>query len=463
MRRAWLRLGWCVLLGLSALPAAAAAGEDPEPSQIRIENQVVTVYTFRGQSYRYAEPDGLGDAALAGQLVCLEGKLREIRGSEFSLHGTERKLQLGTGEVLKGFSPGDNLWVGGRAGAGGLTAQVAVKLKSDLALFDERFAAAAKEKSWEKMLDLAGWIGRAATYNSNITIDEHRRYRACRDRAVTEASAAAEAVFGDADAGGYSRLALRLLDLGIEREVAWRYFRKAAAIDPEQETASRKLSEAGLLRWHGQWLTREQKEEREGEELRRVARARELAAAREQRRAEEAASGAAVYSREAAEVESALAALPAADAATRLASTLERASSPRLGRRTIFLAAALPAKLQGAPLAAALRSGEPEVRAAALELAATRSDLAGRKLLAEAAAGDSSDEVVALACKLLATAGDEDALEKLVELVASDKDFRARAAVEALQKITAQDRWTAVEWRLWWKKNKSAYPTGPKE
>ncbi len=449
-----------ICLALLAGPILAAEGDDLESSQIRIDKQVVTVYTHRGQSYRYTDPEGLADAALAGQLVCVEGKLRDVRGTDFTLFGTDQKLQLAAADALKGFSPGDNVWIGGHVQDGVFKAQVAVKLKSDLALFDDRFAAASKAKAWDRMLDLASWISRSATYNPKIAFEEHRRYRASRDRAVTSACALAEAAFKDNDAAGYSRLATRLLDLEVDRELVWRYFRLAAAIDPDQDLAARRLAEAGFIRWHGLWLTREQKAEREADETRRLTKIHEMEAARQQRRTEEAVSGAALTARESAELETSLTALPPADAAARLASTLERTSSPRLGRRVLFLTAALPPQQQTQPLAAALRSREPEIRCAALELAASRNDSAARKLIL-AALSDDSDEVVDLACSLLASAGDTQALGALVGLTASDKDFRARAAVDVLRGTTNQDRWTPVEWRLWWNKNKAAYPAPP--
>jgi hypothetical protein len=457
-----------ILLGLGLAPllflhgALGAEADKLESSQIRIDNQVVTVYTYSGQSYRFTTPDALAAPAIAGQLVCLEGKLREVRGTDFTLYGTDRKFQATTPEVLKGVAAGDNVWIGGRVTSASLAAHVVVKLKSDLALFDDRFAAASTEKSWEKMLDLAAWISRSKAYNPGIAFEELRRYRATRDRAVVAACSMAEAAFQESDAAGYSRLAARLLDLDLDnREIVWRYFRQAALLDPDQELACRKLAEAGYLRWHGQWLTRAEKQEREVDEAARAARTATAKTARQLRRAEEAASGTAAYTRESAELETAIASLPPADAALRLATALERASSPRLGRRIIFLIAGLPLRHQADPLAAALASREPEVRCAALEFAATRNDLPARNMIAQAAAADSTAEVVELACQLLAAAGDGHAVGKLVELTASDKEFRSSTAVEVLQKVTSQDRWTPVEWRIWWNRNKSAYPPGP--
>jgi|GEM_PF-2891550 len=446
---------------LAGPPAKPAEAAKLESSQIRVDNQLVTVFTYAGQTYRQTTPEGLADPLLVGQLVCIEGKLRDIRGTGFSLFGTDQKFQAINGDVFKGFAPGDNVWLGGRAKAGSLTAHVAVKLKSDLILFDDRFAAANTDKSWEKMLDLAAWISRSATYNPGITFEEHRRYRACRDRAVVAACSLAEAAFQQTDAAGYSRLAMRLFDLDIDREIVWRYLRQAATIDPEQELATRKLAEAGFLRWQGHWLTREQKNEQEAEASRRATRNADLRTERQRRRSEEAASGVALYSREAAELEAAISSLPPADCAIRLASSLERASSPRLARKILLLTAGLPSKLQGQPLAAAFSLRDPEVRCAAIELASTRNDRPARALIMQAAATDSSDEVVELACRILASAADAPSMQTLVELTAAEKEFRARAAVSALQTATNQDRWTPAEWRIWWSRNKTSYPQGP--
>lgn len=464
MNRIMLALG----LLLAGLGLAAARGEEPETGQLRVGDKLVPVAQYRGQTYRLVEPELLGrDPNLPGQLVCVEGKLKDVHAHDFGLYGTDLRPALGPANLLKGLEPGNNLWIGGKLERSGneliFTAQVAVKLKTDPELFEDRFAAAQKAADWERMLDLAGWINRSKSYNPKISYEEDRQYRACRDRAVLAARTAAEAAFRDADAAGYSRLAGRLAELGVEREVVWRYWRRAAWLDPEQAAAAAKLAEAGFVRWRGLWVTREDKARLEAVEEGRALRLREERAGREKRRLEEAVSGAPLYARGAAELETALAALPAPEAAARLASEIQTAVSARLGRRELVLVAALPVRQQAAPLAAAMKSAEPEIRLAALELAAARGDAAARRLVAEAAAGDGAEEVVERACRLLAAAGDAESLERLVGLTGAESEPRARAAVEALRAATGQDRFTPIEWRIWWGRNKSAYPAAPAE
>ena len=461
------------LLLAAALLAPAAglrAAEEFKYSKIKVGDDTVTIVTFRGQSYRAIGFDDLTDLRLAKQLVCLEGKLRSVAGAEFKLWGTDRKLRSGSAELLKKFSPGDNMWLGGRAdrvGAGlNFTATVAVKLKSDLELFEERFAAANQERDWEKLLVLGEWIGKSGGYDKDIDFDELRRYNASRKQAISAACSAAEAVFEEKDAAGYCRLAQKLIDLTeleADKDLAYVYFRKAADIDPDNATAAKQLSEVGFVRFRGQWMTEDKKKKLTDEETRKDAERAVARAEQEERRAEGAANGAGLYAREKTEMEAALAALGEADAAVRLAAVLERASGARLGRRALFLAAALSPQHQAAPLAAAMGSSQSQIRTAALETAALRDDLAARKIVAGAAARDSSEEVAELACGLLADAGDRDAVSTLVTLVGAEDGFRSRAAVEALQKATGQERYTPAEWSKWWAANRNAYPPGPEE
>jgi hypothetical protein len=165
--------------------------------------------------------------------------------------------------------------------------------------------------------------------------------------------------------------------------------------------------------------------------------------------------------RDAGELEAGVAGLSGEEAARRLASDIERAGDSRLARRALFLAFGLSAGLQAEPLAAALRSAEAQTRLAAVELASARKDLDGRKVVGEAARRDSAEEVAELACRLLAAAADSDAMSRLVELMGSDKEWRVRAAGEALRAVTKEERYTKAEWDLWWVRNKAAYPAGP--
>jgi hypothetical protein len=210
-------------------------------------------------------------------------------------------------------------------------------------------------------------------------------------------------------------------------------------------------------------VTKAEKKQKEAKEKERLRRRLVEVREREERRTQEAISGAINYAKDVAEFESAMAQLRGREAAERLASSIERAAGPRLARRALFLSAALAPEMQTKPIVVAMRSANPQVRCAALELASTRRDLAARKVILEAARTDTSEEVAARGCSLLAAAADADALAALVELVGSEPEFRARAAVEALRDATNEDRFTEAEWKLWWNRNKASFPAGPKK
>jgi len=457
------------LLGLAAVSALAAPclGAQFQIREIKVGQKRITVMIHRGQSYRKIEVEDLEDMRLGGQLVCLEGKLKSSGAKGVKLFGTDRVFKYSSPELFRKLVPGDNVWVGGRASREGdnlsFLIAVVVKLKTDLELFEERFKAAGEAGDWERLLELASWIAKSKDYNPKIAFDEHRRYRMCKSRAISKACVSAERAFKDKNALGYTRLAAELLRLGADREVAYGYLRRAARIDPDHESAAKRLAAAGFLKWHGRWVTREDKKQLEIAEQKRLRQKLVAARARVGRRRDEAVLGARNHARDVIEMESSLASAKPEELAMRLASEIERASGPRLGRRALALAASLPAARQDKAIAAALKSSESETRIAALELVSCRRDLAARKALVRLATADSSEEVTELACAQLARAGDAQALATLVGMVpvVKGKEFRSRAAVEALRKATGQDRYTEAEWSIWWKANKASYPPGP--
>ncbi len=454
------------LITVAALAATSFAGQF-QVREIKVGEKRITVMIFRGQSYRKIEVGDLSDMRLAGQLVCLEGKLKSAGAKGARLFGTDRVFKYSSPELFRKLVPGDNVWVGGRVSRKGTKLEflisVTVKLKTDLELFEERFKAAGAAGDWKRLLELASWIAKSKDYNPKIAFDEHRRYRTCKARAISKACVSAERAFKDEDAVGYTRLAAELLHLGASRETAYGYLRRAAKIDPDQESAAKRLAAAGFLKWHGQWVTREAKKELEIAEQKRLRQKLLSARAREARRGDAAVLGGKNHARDVIEMELTLASIKADESSARLASEIERASGPRLGRRALALAAALPVKMQAKPVAAALRSSEPQIRIAALELVACRKDLAARKALVQLAAADSSAEVTEIACAQLAKAGDVQALATLIGMVrvVKGKEFRSRAAVDSLRKATGQDRYTEAEWGIWWTTNKSSYPPGP--
>ncbi len=458
-----------LVLGALVLTAAPAAAGQFQVRILKIGKKTITVVIYQAQSYRRITVADLADARLAGQLVCLEGKLKSSGTSGVRLFGTSHKFKVSAGGLFKKFVSGDNVWLGGRAVRSGprltFSITVAVKLKTDLVLFEERFKAAVKAGDWRRLLGLAAWIDKSKGH-PKIPFAEYRRYRACKGRAISKACSVAESAFKGTNAKGYAELGVELLKLGADSNLAYRYLRRAADIDPELEIAAKELSKAkaGFVRCRGRWVTAEEKKQLVAAEEEQSAKKEAAIRVREERRAEEAVSGAVACAGDAVEMETALASSRGAEVGTRLASEVERASAPRLARRALFLVASLPAKEQAKPLAVAMRSAEPQIRIAALKLAAARGDLAARKLLASAASGDSSEEVTDLACKLLADAADADAIATLIGLVGSAGKHRSRAAVEQLQKATEQkDRYTPAEWRVWWKKNKGSFPPGPKK
>jgi hypothetical protein len=447
--------------------AAAASSAEFQVREIKVGDQTITVVIFRGQSYRKIVPGDLTDTRLANQLICLEGKVKTLGGGTVRLYGGEEEYKLSSPDLVKGYAPGDNIWLGGRAKGSGTRLEfevtLAVKLKSDLELFEERYKEAAEKGDWKQLLELAAWIDKSKDYNTQIDFEEHRRYRNCHARAVSKACECARASFKESNAEGYVELAVRLLKLGADAQLAHQYLQIAAGINPELQQAARMLSEAGFHRHRGRWVTAADKKRLEAVEEDRERARLASRKARRDRRMQDAVGGVANYSRDVMEMESAVAGLKGAEYAARLASEVERAADVRLARRALFLAAALEPRGQAAPIAAAMRSAEPQVRVAALELVATRKDLAARKVIAEAARSDSSEEVAELACKLLAAAADVPALEALIGLVEDEKEFRARAAVEALRAGTREDLYTLAEWQGWWKKHKASFPAGPTE
>ncbi len=459
------RIGFLVVLASCLLVPSALAGQF-QVREIKVGDKKIMVMIYSGQSYRKLRFSDLSDRRLARQLVCLEGKLKSSGGSGVRLFGTDHEFKHESLELFGKLVPGDNVWIGGKLERTrtklNFNISVVVKLKTDLELFEKRFKAASEAGDWKYLLELADWIDKSKDYNPKIAFDEHRRYRTCKIKAINKACLSAEAVFKESDAIGYANLAVELLNLGADRDVAYRYFRRAAAIDPELEAAAKRLAAAGFLRWHGRWVTREEKKKLEAAEQLEVSRRVAEIKAREDRRSDEAVLGARNHARDVIEIETVLAALRGVDAAARMTSEIERASEPRLGRRVLALVASLPIKLQAKPIDAAMRSAEPQIRTAALELAASRGDLAGRKVVAQAARKDSSREVTELACERLGKAGDVDAMAVLISLVDSEKDFRSRVAVDVLRKVTREDRFTKVEWAIWWKRNKASFPPGPK-
>jgi HEAT repeats len=459
------RIGFLAVLASCLLAPAALAGQF-QVREIKVGDKRITVMIYGGQSYRKLRFSDLNNRRLAKQLVCLEGKLKSAGGAGVRLFGTDHQFKHESLELFRKLVPGDNVWIGGKMERTrtklNFSIAVVVKLKTDLELFEKRFKVAGKAGDWKFLLELADWIDKSKDYNPKIAFDEHRRYRTCKTRAINKACLSAEAAFKEADAIGYANLAIELLKLGADRDMAYRYFRRAAAIDPELEAAAKRLAAAGFLRWHGKWVTREEKKKLAAAELVAVSNRVSELKAREDRRSDEAVLGARNHARDVIEVETALAALRGAEAAARMTSEIEKASEPRLGRRVLALVASLPVKLQAGPIAAAMRSAQPQIRAAALELAASRQDLAARKTVVQAARKDSSREVIKLACEQLGKAGDVDAMALLVSLVGAEKDFRSRLAVEVLRKTTREDRFTKAEWAIWWKRNKASFPPGPK-
>jgi hypothetical protein len=456
-----------LLLSLTAtllLAAPCAAGQF-QVREIKVGEQKITVVIYKGQSYRRVTFDDFTDARLVNQLVCMEGKLKKTLADRVLIFGSKHRFKAGSPELFRKLVPGDNVWIGGRLARSGVklvfNISVAVKLKTDLELFEERFKAAGKEGDWKRLLELAAWIDKSKDYNPKIDFAKHRRYRTCKSRAIAKACTSAEKEFGDKNAVGYADLAKRILKLGADRELAYGYMRRAASIDPELVVAVEGLSAAGFVKWRGLWVTKEEKKRLAAEEREYLTKRVATVKARRERRGESAVMGAVNYARDLTEMERSLAPLKGAEAAERLASEIERAAGPRLGRRALALAAALPVKLQKKPIGAAMRSTDAQVRIAALELVSVRKDLAARKILVTAAGGDGSEEVTELACNRLAAAADAHAIEALVGLVESTKKFRARAAVQALRRITGQDRFTKAEWDKWWSANKRSYPPGP--
>ncbi len=453
--------------GAFLLLAGAAASGEFQVREIKVGEKIITVMIFQGQSYRRITFDDLTDAKLTGQLVCVEGKMESTGTGVVHLYGTDHRFAYSVPDMFKKYSPGDNVWLGGRLEKSGrelgFKVSTAVKLKSDLALFEERFKAATEVGEWRRLIDLAEWISKSKEYNTKIAYDDHRRYRTCKARAISKACACAERTFKDENARGYADLAYELIRLGADQETAFNYLRRAARIDPELQKATSKLAEAGFVRYRGLWVTKAEKKQKETKEKewlrRRVVEDRQ----REERRTQTAISSAINYAKDVAELESAMAPLKGKEAAERLASSIERAAGPRLARRALFLSAALAPEVQTKPIVVAARSADPQVRCAALELASTRRDLAARNVILEAARTDTSEEVTAKGCGLLAAAADADALAALVELVGSEPEFRVRAAVEALRDATNEDRFTEAEWKLWWKRNKASFPAGPKK
>ncbi|MHC4917000.1 MAG: hypothetical protein ACYTGB_16090 [Planctomycetota bacterium] len=460
------RLKWALLFAAAVLilGGAAAAGEF-QVREIKVGDKTITVMIYQGQSYRRIDFKSLTDAKLTGQLVCIEGKMESSGTGVLRLYGTDHRFLHSVADMFKKYSPGDNVWLGGRLEKSGRELEfkisVAVKLKSDLALFEERFKVASEVGEWRRLIDLAEWISKSKDYNTKIAYDDHRRYRTCKSRAIAKACACAERAFKNENAAGYADLAYELIRLGADQETAFSYLRRAAHLDPELQKATSKLSEAGYVRFRGLWVTKADKAKKEAAEKERLRRRLEEVRDREERRVQDAISGAINYAADAADLEAAVALLKGKGASERLVSSIERAAGPRLARRALLLTAALPAQLQDRPIAVAMRSAEPQVRCAALELAATRKDLAARKVILEAARSDTSAEVTEKGCRLLAAAADADALEALVKLVGSETAFRSRAAIDALRDATDEDRFTEPEWGLWWKRNKASFPAGP--
>jgi hypothetical protein len=458
-------LALLVVCGL--LAAAPARAGELERQQIRVGDLVITVVVHAGQTYRLVTPGNLGDAKLLGQLVCLEGKIKDLDENRVRLFDLDSWIPV-SGNVLARCVPGDNVWLGGKLARDGegrnvLTITAAVQLKSDLALFEDRFAAMSATAEWGRLLDLAEWISRSREYNPKISFDEHRRYRSCVSRAVNRACAAAEAAFGETDAAGYVELAAQLKRVGADAELYLRYLKRAAAIDPDNPAAIRRLAELGMVRFRGQWLAPEQKKRLEAEEKERLARRAAEVKALTERRLAEAINGAASAALDIAEMETAAAGLRGQDLAARLASEIERAAGPRQINHALFLASWLPRQLQAAPMEAALRSADPLARLAALEMAGARGDRQAREWIVRTAGRESSEEVAGLACGLLGEAADAPAIEALIALVDGPREAGSRAAIAALYQATKEERYTRAEWDAWWKRNRAAFPAGPSD
>jgi len=448
----------------SGVAFAGPAGDDLEAVEMRLgKDKYITVYRYGGRTYEKIDPEKLRSAALAGKLVCVEGKFGNVSGSRFTLMTTSIQFLPRNRKAVANILRGDNVWVSGEVKRQRSRAECyllvdhVVKLKDDFALFEERYSKYKKEKNWRKLWELGKWIEATGKINVANKYRGFERYKEYSRRAYRQSLVLRAESLSSKDAEGFYGIAVKLFDIEGSKRDGIRYLRKAVEIDPDHVKAGERLKGYGFLRHKDQWVTKTMLDRiKQQEKLDEEKRKREEA----ERKRKEAARLAMMrrnrevllydlYQKTRLGTEQGL---------TETAKYLGDHEDDVLCRAVLFEVtnANEPQAVDGFLKAAGNPSAE--VRCDLADALAWRGDDHSRGLVVSMIGSDSNPAKVRIhAVEALVWMGGKGAVESLMGLVAEESAEVRKKVFAGLTALTGKAHKDADEWTDWWNSNRDDF------
>ena len=468
-------------LAMSAMVDQAATLEENE---LRQGDKIIRLVKYDNQLFRRIEVSDLnglavGDQPLHGLLVCVEGKFsKPVPPNYFLLYGSESPFAYHPKQrgLITGLMKGDNVWVAGmgeklpRGGGCYVQVQAVIRLGSDMSLFSKRFDYYREQGKWKRLLELGRWIENSGEQGTAV-LEDSNRYRALRDKAFRQAVKIRQQEVPPGDAEGQYQLARMLMELfgRVGSLDAADHLLAAVAVKPDHEGATDMLVELGYVRYSGEWMTKDERDDRERKK--RAALAARTAAENPNVKpdttpdATEAKTPKVVESKE----------LPVPERMRRIAELEMRirmsvsgmksvadeigTESESVARRLVWIYANVGDTIGLEALLSAQSSEHTSVRKDVADALAGTGEFA---VLSDVITGDKDEGVRSHAIDALASVGTKESAGRLVTVLQIVQGATRDKVVAALSDVTAQRFENNTQWLSWWQANRDEYK-GPAE